>query len=168
MTDKRKTRPSNDAQPDSDAIALPSSTGLASIFDEFLRPFDLMEPLFQGGMRSFFPPLSGFRQPNVEVQDRGDHFSVTAELPGYSKDDVDVTVGKHGIELKADKSEKKEGNAASEYQTSSRSYFYQYLTLPESVNVEKIGGTMKNGILELKIPKLAVKRGDSTRRVDLK
>ncbi|MGH9917662.1 MAG: Hsp20/alpha crystallin family protein [Nitrososphaerales archaeon] len=136
------------------------------------RPFDqFVQPLFQGGAQSLFPAHSGSRQPVLDLQDRGDHFSLTAELPGFTKDDVEVKVGPSGIELKAEKtarSEKKGKNPNESYSSSSRSYFQQYLTLPEQADVAKVGGTMKNGILELSIPKVAQTREDKTRRVDLK
>jgi HSP20 family protein len=170
MTDKRKSQPTKDAKPDSNALALPSRSPLG-MFDEFFRPFDqFMEPFFQGDIRSLFPGLASARQPNLDLQDRGDHFSLTAELPGFSKEDVEVKAGPDGIELKAkrSKSETKGKDGEGSYRSTSSSYFHQYLGLPEQVDVDKIGGTMKNGILELRIPKAAPGREDKARRVDLK
>jgi HSP20 family molecular chaperone IbpA len=51
---------------------------------------------------------------------------------------------------------------------SSYSYFHKYLTLPEPVLSEKVDGTMKNGVLELKLPKSEPKPVGKTRRVALK
>lgn len=115
-------------------------------------------------------PLSehgSFRQPILDLQDRGDHFDVTAELPGFTKDEVDVKVDSDGIELRAEKSEKSGKEERGTYQRQTRSY-YQYLSLPEPVLSEKIDGTMKNGILQLKLPKRASGLKDGARRVDLK
>ena len=92
---------------------------------------------------------------------------MTAELPGFTKDEVQVRVDSNGLELRAEKTEKKGKGEKGAYQRSSRSY-YQYLSLPDQVVAEKIDGTMKNGILELKLPKRASKLKDNTRRVDLK
>jgi len=168
MTDKKTKRSQPTKADDNYALALPSSTGLASIFEELMRPFDqLMEPFFPR-TQSFFPELASIRQPALEVQDRGDHFSLTAELPGFTKDDVEVKVGPNGIELTADKTEKAEKDGKGGYQRSSRSYFHEYLSLPGQVAADKIDGTMKNGILELRIPKRANKLESKTRRVDLK
>jgi HSP20 family protein len=92
---------------------------------------------------------------------------VTAELPGFTKDEVQVRVNSNGIELRADKSETVKKGEKGTYQSSSRSY-YQYLNLPDQVLADKIDGTMKNGILELKLPKRGSKLKDNKRRVDLK
>jgi|SRR5580658_5036715 HSP20 family protein len=138
------------------------------MFDQVFRPFDeFFQPLFPGTKNSLLSELATSKQPILDVQDRGDHFSVTAELPGFKKEEVQVRVDSDGIELRADKSESVKKGEKGAYQRSSRSY-YQYLSLPDQVIADKIDGTMKNGILELKLPKRSSKLKDSTRRVDLK
>lgn len=141
---------------------------MATMFDQFLKPFDeFFQPLFPSTTKSLLSELATSKQPILDVQDRGDHFSVTAELPGFTKDEVQVKVGADGIELRADKSEGVKKGEKGAYHRSSRSY-YQYLSLPDRVIADKIDGTMKNGILELKLPKRSWKLKDSKRRVDLK
>src|SRR5580704_1440389 len=171
MTEKKnkRSRPTG-TDKDTHSLALRPSTGLTAMFDEFVRPFDefFQQPSFRGGMQPLLSEtLDSARQPILDIQDRGDHFSVTAELPGFTKDEVDVKVDSNGIELKAQKSEKRTKDEKSGmYRSSTRSY-YQYLSLPDQVLTEKIDGTMKNGILELKLPKRASKLKDNPRRVDL-
>jgi HSP20 family protein len=155
MTEKKtKSQPNEDRNT---GLALSPSTGLAGIFDDLFRPFD---EFFPASMRSLMQEGAGAKQPIIDIQDRGDHFSLTAELPGFDKKEVEVKVGPNGVELRAEKTEK------SGQSTSSRSY-YQYVSLPDHVRSEKIDGTMKNGVLELKIPKMAQLK-DASRRVDLK
>ena len=138
------------------------------MFDQFFRPFDeFFQPLLPSAPNSLLAELATSKQPILDVQDRGDHFSVTAELPGFTKDEVQVRVDSNGIELRADKSESVKKGEKGAYQKSSRSY-YQYFSLPDQVLADKIDGTMKNGILELKLPKRSSKLKDNTRRVDLK
>jgi len=156
MTDKktRKSLPNDDK---GTGLALSPSAGLAGIFDDLFRPFD---EFFPASMRSFMQEGAGTKQPIIDLQDRGDHFSLTAELPGFDKKEVEVRVGPDGVELKAEKTEK------SGHSSSSRSY-YQYVSLPDHAQSEKIDGTMKNGVLELRIPKRAQLK-DNSRRVDLR
>jgi HSP20 family protein len=168
----KKSQPTTekDARPAGTALApVPSRFGLATdVFDDLFKPFDqFMQPFFPN-MRSLLPEFASGRQPMLDIQDRGDHFSLTAELPGFTKDDVEVKVSPNGIELKAERSERRGKEDGGAYQTSSRSYFHQYLSLPEQASVEKVDGSMKNGILELRIPKKAQKHDSKTRRVDLK
>jgi HSP20 family protein len=164
MTDKKTTKSlPTEAGEDSTRLAL----GRGSVFEELFKPFDqFFQPFFPGAMRSSPWGEAGSRQPILDLRDRGDHYSLTAELPGFTKDEVEVRVDSSGIELKADKSEKESKGEDGSYLRSRRSY-YQYVSLPGQVLTEKIEGTMKNGILELKLPKSRARLPDA-KRVDLK
>jgi len=169
MTDKNvKAKPRRPQDSGSTALAIPS-LGIPSIFQEFMQPFDeFMEPFFQGSMRSFMTQARKM-EPVVDFQDRGDHYVVTAELPGFEKKDVEVKAHSNVLELTADKSTENETKGKEGVQKlSSRSYFHRYLTLPEEVLSEKVSGTMKNGVLELRLPKRVAKAADKSTRVDLK
>lgn len=163
MTEKNnKERSRSQKGTNSTSLAIPS-LGIPSGFQELVTPFDELIGSF---FRNSSPLLSEFRrnEPNAEVQDRGDHFVLTAELPGFDKKDVEVRTSSNVVELKAEKrsDERKAGSAHSAY-----AYFHRYLTLPEPVVSGKVDGTMKNGILSLKLPKVEQKRKDAARRVHL-
>ena len=167
MTDKTRKRSRRDEESNPTALALPGFS-LPSIFENFMRPFDdFVRPLFPDPMRSLWSEL-GAKEPNIDLQDRGDHYVLTSELPSSEKDEVEVRIGSGGQEQKGEKktdeeSESKEGARVQ----STRSYFRRYLTLPEEVVSEKVGGTMKNGVLEQKLPKEPMSL-DRSRKVDLK
>ncbi len=152
---------------DSTALAIPNFS-FPSFFEDITRPFDeWMKPLFPSSMRSFWTDF-GEREPAIDLQDRGDHLVLTAELPGFDKNDVEVRVDRNGLELKAEKrSDKESKNPDGRGRQRSYSYFQRYMTLPESVVAEKVDGTMKNGVLELRLPKREPTK-DKSRRVDLR
>lgn len=169
MTEKNVKRKSQKrSNPDTTALAIPNG-GLASIFDDFMKPFgEFIEPFFPSSLRSFWSELDS-RQPSLEIQDRGDHFILTAELPGFAKDDVEVRVNPNSLELKAEKKSDNESRSAEgTQQRRSYSSFHQYFSLPELVVTDKVDGTMKNGILELKLPKKGPRLEEKARRVDLR
>jgi len=168
MTDKKHEDKSRRPEDDSTALALPSFS-FPSIFEEFMRPFDqFMEPFFPNSVRSFWTEMGG-KEPIIDFQDRGDHYMLTAELPGFEKKDVEVKIDSSALELKAERSADKETKSKEGTMTQhSRSSFHRYFTLPEEVVSEKVSGTMKNGVLELKLPKMTPKLSDKSRRVDLK
>jgi HSP20 family protein len=153
---------------DSTAIALPG-LGFPSLFEDFTRPFDeFMQPYVADSTKSLWTEAAG-REPRIDIQDRGDHFILTAELPGFEKKEVEVRLTSDSLELKAERQSARESKGAEGAQRLvSRSYFYRQLPLPDQVVVEKVNGTMKNGILELKLPKREQKPRESSRRVDLK
>jgi HSP20 family protein len=165
MTDKKTDdRHRKREERDPMALALPG-LNLPAVFEDFMKPFDeLIGPLFPRSMRPLWTELRG-RESDVDVQDRGDHFVVTAELPGFEKNDVEVKVGSDSLELKA---EKRFRASTDKWEQSSHSYFHRYVGLPEQVLSEKVDGTMNNGVLELKLPKKEPKPGDKPRRVSLK
>jgi HSP20 family protein len=167
-TKNNKERSRRQEDNDSKALALPS-LGIPRLFEEFMRPFDeFMQPLFPSTVRSMWTELQG-REPVVDFQDRGDHYILTAELPGFEKNEVEVKVTSNAIELQAEKNSQKERKGKNGTQsTSTRSYFHRYLSLPEDVTSEKVAGTMKNGVLELKLPKAEPKSQEGSRRVALK
>lgn len=167
MTDEKKTRPRRPNATDSTDLELPRFP-LPSIFEDFMRPFDDFMAPFLSGARSPWTEL-GVKEPSIDFQDRGDHFVLTAELPGFDKKDVEVDISSNILELKAERSSDKETKDKEGTQRQNiRSYFHRYLTLPEEVLSEKVDGAMKNGVLELRLPKRAPKAGMRPRRVDLK
>ena len=165
MTEKNtKNGSRKDEERDSTALALPG-LGFPSVFGDFMKPFEkLMEPFFPASMRSYWTEL-GEKEPIIDFQDRGDHFVLTAELPGFEKKDVEVRVSDNALELKA---ERKSEKADDKESRTSYSSFRRYLTLPDRVLSERVDGTMKNGVLQLKLPKKEPKPMDKSRRVALK
>ena len=171
MTDKNTNKKSR-RQEDSDSTALALrgfNLNLPSIFNDLMKPFDqFMAPLIQRFDSSLWTEF-GEREPRIDIQDRGDHYTMTAELPGFEKNDLEVRVTNNALELKAEKRANKEDKSDKGAQSqSSYSYLHKYLTLPESVLSEKVDGTMNNGVLELKLPKAEPKPVAKTRRVALK
>ena len=168
MTKNSKEKSRRPDESDSRELALPEQE-LPSIYQEFLHPFDeLIQSFMPGSMRSFFTEL-GEKEPVVDIHNRGDHYVLTAELPGMDKDDVEVRVDANAIELRAQKKTENEDKSADSMQrSSSLSYFDKYLSLPEGVLPEKVVGTMKNGVLELRLPKKEPTVRGASRRVALK
>lgn len=159
MTEK-KTKESSRRQERSSSTALATpGFGLSQLFEELTKPFEE----FMGPTSSLWTEFGS--QPSTDIQDRGDHFVLTAQLPGFDKKDIEVQVTSDAVELKAEKqTEKTEEKKIHR----SHSYFHRYITLPEQVRSGKVDGSMKNGVLEVKLPKLEPSnKGSSARRVHL-
>jgi HSP20 family protein len=143
--------------------------GIDDIFGEFRRSFDdLMAPFF---------PLTEIEQElrlptryaQVDLIDNGDSFTVNAELPGFTKDQVDVQINKDGLAIRAECKEDKEGKRKN-YLHRERAYssLQRFIAFPEEVNPAKVEGSMKEGVLELKVPKKEPKPEEKPRKVELK
>jgi HSP20 family protein len=95
----------------------------------------------------------GLWSPQVEVFERGKDIVVRADLPGLTKDDVNVEVADNGITIEGER--KHENNKKGEgYYRSERAYgkFYRRLPLPDGVKADDAQATFSNGVLEITMP----------------
>jgi HSP20 family molecular chaperone IbpA len=113
------------------------------IFNEAFAEFHSM-PDFQ---RYFNQPRFG---SSVDLQEQGDKYVVRAYLPERSMENVKVTVENQTlkIEAKAEKAKSDQGSQLSE-----KAYYSQFLTLPGSVQSDKMAVDRKEGMLVITLPK---------------
>lgn len=147
------------------------SRGMDTIFDQFKRSFDdLLAPFAPFTILS--PSLNGgelVRYPFMDLVDQGEYYTVTAELPGFTKDMVDVQVNKDGLSLRAEKNGEKEQRGKNFlHRERAYSVFFRTIAFPEEVNPTGVEGTMKDGVLELRIPKREPKPEERMTKVALK
>lgn len=131
------------------------------IFHDFQHGFeDLLWPL----QRSFEPlfPMTTWdvRVPATDLEDQGKNFVLKTEMPGFTKeDDINIEVTADSVEI--------EGTVGWKYDNKTQNYickerecssFYRMEGLPEEINVDQVQATLKDGVLELILPKKAPKR----------
>jgi HSP20 family protein len=94
-------------------------------------------------------------RPSVDVYETDDALVIKAELPGVSKDDVSIDVHQNRLTLRGQR--KHETEVKDEhYHRVERSYgsFQRSFTLPTTVDTEKAAASFKDGVLELRLPRL--------------
>ena len=100
---------------------------------------------------------TGFRgswTPAVDIFENDNHDLVLkAELPGMTREDIDVTVENSTLVLKGTKkfeSEVKDEN----YRRIERAYgtFHRSFTLPNTVDASKVSADYRNGVLTVRLP----------------
>jgi HSP20 family protein len=134
-------------------------------FDEFDRMMDrLMEGWMpRGWLRPFHferPLLAEFGvenwMPKVDVIDRDEEVLLRAQVPGVEKKDLDITVAENMVTLKGEtRHEEKEEQGDFYRREITRGSFARTIGLPAEVDPEKAVAEFKEGVLELKLPKLA-------------
>lgn len=117
-----------------------------SLFDD--KIFPLQEERIWPGWRF------RMRGPVVDLYEQKDEMIVKAELPGLTKNDIEVNITDKLLTIKGEK--KKEDEVKEEdYYRSERAYgsFTRSIELPAEVSLEKVKALFKNGVLEIRLPK---------------
>jgi HSP20 family protein len=93
--------------------------------------------------------------PALDVEENQAEFLVTVEIPGVDKKDVNVSVVDNLLTIKGEKRRErnaKEGSQVYRKETWEGS-FQRTITLPDRVETDKIQAKMKDGVLQLLLPK---------------
>lgn len=95
------------------------------------------------------------KAPLTDLKDAGREFVLKAEIPGVTKDDIDITVHSNSVEIKAERqAEKEEGKEGYYYRERGTTSYYRRILLPEDVDADKAEGKLTDGVLELTLPKM--------------
>ena len=94
--------------------------------------------------------------PRMDMIDRDNEILIQVELPGVDKKDLDVSVTDNILTVKGTSGfESKEEKDEYYHSEIKKGAFSRSLTLPANVDSTKINANLKNGLLELTIPKTA-------------
>lgn len=92
--------------------------------------------------------------PAIDFIEGENEFIVTCELPGLDEKDMDVSIASNVLTLKGTKNTEVENQKGKYYKKESwTGSFQRTVALPHSVDNEKIGAQLKNGILRIVLPK---------------
>ncbi|WP_227779276.1 Hsp20/alpha crystallin family protein [Haladaptatus pallidirubidus] len=90
----------------------------------------------------------------VDLADEGDQFVVTADVPGYEKDEIDVQIQNNTLRIRAkheqEAEEREEALIRSERE---HREMRESVTLPEPVDEDNITASCNNGVLTVHLPK---------------
>lgn len=92
--------------------------------------------------------------PAVDISEDKEMIKISAELPGMEKKDVRISVENNILTIKGERTFKDEEKKKN-YHRIERSYgmFERSFTLPASTYSDRIQANMKDGVLEVMIPK---------------
>lgn len=128
-----------------------------------------VDRLFDDAFRNFGPPSlfrNGFADwPNIEVSETEKEMHVTAELPGMSEKDLDVSLSDGALTIRG---ERKSENTNGERRMSEFYYgsFERRIPLDWDVEEDDVKASFANGVLDVTIPK-SEKAQQNTRRIPI-
>ena len=127
-----------------------------SDIDKMFGAMDLlrnrMDRLFSDWDRSSAFTLTS-NSPRTNLLERGDNFEVQAEVPGISKENLNIKIQGNYLEIRGKRSlDTPEGYKIHRTERGDRR-FSRSFTLPNDVDAEKVEAILKDGILYLTLPK---------------
>ncbi|WP_223261942.1 Hsp20/alpha crystallin family protein [Cardinium endosymbiont of Dermatophagoides farinae] len=129
----------------------------------------MMDNIFDN-FYSLFPDLFTTKDrnlvPSIDVSETNTGYQIDAELPGIELKDIDVQVDGNLLTIKGKKEENIE-NKEKNYFMQERHIgsFQRSISLPNNAAIEQINAKLKDGILQLTIPK---KKEAITKRIEIK
>lgn len=131
------------------------------------NPFEEIEELMNRMSRQFeesmggpdLGELAGGGGVAVDVADRGDEFAVTADLPGYRPEDVEVSLRGERLRIEAERAEESEAGDGDDEQgryirkERRRESASRSIALPEEVDEAGTSAQFRNGVLTVTLPK---------------
>jgi len=147
----------------STAIAPAQSTDIWGEFDDVFERFrsDFQNMLLPStkALEKALNTIPTVRAPVVDLQDCGKEYILKAEMPGFKKEDVEVNVYDDAVEIS--------GTAGWKYDKKGERYickeracesFYRVIPIPEEIKVEDSNAELKDGVLEINLPKITPKQ----------
>jgi HSP20 family protein len=126
------------------------------------EPFREMEEMFRDFAPSFGRSLrrTGGEveswRPVADITETDKEYLIKAELPEVKKDDVQITLQDGVITISGERKHEKEHKDANEIRVESfYGSFTRSFSLPDNIDAENISAESKDGVLKVRIPKLA-------------
>lgn len=95
----------------------------------------------------------------LELSEHGDEYRVSAALPGIKSEEVDINVQGNTLTIKAQRNVDERSKDGTWYvRELAYGQFYRQMTLPTGVQADAVEAHLENGILHLRLPKVASAR----------
>ena len=95
--------------------------------------------------------------PSTNIMETDDHFKLQMAVPGVKKEDIKIDLEKNVLNISSEKASEENKTEDEKYTRREFAYgtFCRSFTLPETINTDKIGAEVKEGILTVTLPKKA-------------
>jgi len=142
-----------------------------SIFDQLQDTFNALSrrsyEIFEGNGWAFGRDLEDWFQAerellhpvHVSIEELDDSLVLKAEVPGFSEKELEINLEPRRVTITGKReAEKKEEKGKTVYAERCSDQILRIVDLPADIETDKVTATVKNGILELTMPKVAKAR----------
>lgn len=117
--------------------------------NEVDRLFEDVDP----GTRLFQWAQPGF--PALDMEERDDAYHLTAEVPGYNRDQIDLSVSDGCVVMRGERSSQGEGEEGGMlFSERHQGRFERRIALPGRFDADRIKAKLDRGVLDITVPKL--------------
>ena len=99
-----------------------------------------------------------FDGPQFLVRDAGDSLEISADVPGYQSEDLQVSFEQGSLVVRGERRESVPEGYSVHRKERSSARFARAFTLPARIDPDKIEASLRNGVLELHLPKAEEER----------
>ena len=94
--------------------------------------------------------------PAVDIREEENRYLLSADIPGVERENIEITLEDGVLTLKGERTGES-GTNGKQYRRKERVHgtFMRQFTLPETVDTQNISATVKDGVLDVVIPKQA-------------
>jgi HSP20 family protein len=140
-------------------------------FEEIERMFERMNRQFEEMNRSYegrLPTMDRTGGVSLDVAEYDDEIVVVADLPGFDREDIDLTVVDDRLTIRAERSGEEEAHAGEwvrrerRHQSVSRS-----VSLPAAVDEDRASASYANGVLTVTLPRVESVDEDEGHHIDV-
>ena len=119
---------------------------LAGLQDRFTRAYGRTDREDEVGLAAWAPP--------VDIAEEKDKIVITAELPGFKENEIEIQTENGMLTLRGERKFEKESEGKNFHRVE-RSYgqFVRTFSLPNNVDREKIQAKFQDGLLKVELPK---------------
>jgi HSP20 family protein len=132
---------------------------MSDVFDAVARrAYEIFESngrIFGRDVDDWFEAEAELLHPvHLEVAESDRSISIRAEVPGFIERELEVSVEPNRLTISGRREDKEERKSEKKiYCERCSDFIYRSLDLPVEVDATKVTATLKNGVLELEVPK---------------
>ncbi len=119
------------------------------------RPLKYYSDEFMKNVNNRSKEIMSFLYPPITMYEDNGYIGIEADLPGFSRDDIKVTVEKNALVIRAEREIKPDGTI---FENQRPEKIFKRISLPLEVDTEKdFTAQYNDGVLSIKIPVKNVK-----------
>ena len=117
-----------------------------SVFNNIDSWFDMVDPNFKNVTNDNW-------KPSFDISESNTVYKITVDLPGLDKNDISVDVSDNSLVISGERGKKEPNKIDYNYNEIRYGKFERSFSLSDGCIQDKISANMKNGVLEVSIPK---------------